>query len=221
MYVRIFLGILFCKNLDIKSGIYIGGKDMTNSYTVVETTNMAAVKYAARIYDVVCEENIENGTFGYLDGLAGNDGDVIYKFVKGFKAGETPIMAKNPEWSEETYNTGHTKDMRRDNYINEAGVPFRGFEIKKHDEFAITLPGITEDTQSIVSGTEDFTETDVFLTIDATTGKLKAATISTSGAEFEARIMRKRMLGGTLSTPIRNYGYSYMIYEVRVTTTQH
>lgn len=190
-------------------------------YSILETTNMAATKYAARIYDVVCEEDIENGTLGYLDGLDGSDGDVIYKFVKGFKAGEDVVIANNSAWSEDTYNTGHTKDMRRDNFIIKAGERFRAFVVKKHDEFALTLPGFTADTQSIVSKTEDFTETDVFLTIDATTGKLKASTTSTSGAEFEARIMRKRMLGGTLSTPIRNYGYSYMIYEVRVTKTKH
>ena len=50
------------------------------AYTVFESTNMASTKYAERIFDAVSTEDIENGTFGYLDGLADGE-DVTYNFV--------------------------------------------------------------------------------------------------------------------------------------------
>ena len=69
-------------------------------YTVFESTNMGSTKYAERIFDAVAEKDIENGTFGYLDGLA--DGEsVIYKFVEGFKAGEPVVVVDNPAWKED------------------------------------------------------------------------------------------------------------------------
>ena len=34
--------------------------------TVFESTNMKSSRFAERIFDAVAEEDIENGTFGYL-----------------------------------------------------------------------------------------------------------------------------------------------------------
>ena len=39
------------------------------AYCVFESTNMGTTKYAERIFDAVFTEDVENGTFGYLDGL--------------------------------------------------------------------------------------------------------------------------------------------------------
>ena len=39
------------------------------NYTVFESVNMKSTHYAERIFDAVATEDIENGTFGYLDGL--------------------------------------------------------------------------------------------------------------------------------------------------------
>ena len=50
-------------------------------FAVFESTNMQSSHFAKRIFDVVANQDIENGTIGYLNGLA--DGyDVIYNFKK-------------------------------------------------------------------------------------------------------------------------------------------
>lgn len=185
-------------------------------YAVFESTNMGSTKYAERIFDAVATEDIENGTFGYLDGL--EDGEqVIYKFKKGFKSGQPIVVVDSPEWDEETYNAGRTAKMRRDNFINEAGTPFRVRVVKKLDEFGITAEGITAATRSVVTGVSDFTETKVYLKIDNSTGKLVASTTEPEEVSFIAQIMRKRMIGATLTTTLRNYGYANAIYEAKVT----
>ncbi len=184
-------------------------------YTIFETTNMAAVHKAERIFDAVADKDIENGTFGYLAELADGE-DVIYNFTPGYKEGEDVVVAKNPEWSEDESTV--IKRGRRDKYINEAYMPFRAFTVKKRDEFAITIEGITEATRETFTDVTDFTETPVYLTIDNATGKLVASKDKTTGTGFEATVMRKRIVGASLSTPLRNYGYSNPIYEAKVTT---
>lgn len=87
--------------------------------------------------------------------------------------------------------------------------------VKVNDEFAISIDGITPATQSVVTDETDFAANDVLLTID-TTGKLKAATAATDGAVMEARIERKRLVGGTIVTKERTYGRSGAMYEARV-----
>lgn len=182
------------------------------AYTVFETINMRSVHFAKRIFDVVYDEPIENGTFGYLGELVEPN---VYKFVKGFAAGKPVMVAKNPEWQEDECRR---TNQRRDKFIIPAGVRFRAFELDLDDEFGISIDGITAATQSVVTGETDFMAHDVFLTIDASTGKLVASTSSTDDAVMEARIERKRIVGGTLVTPVREYGYSQAIYEARVTT---
>ena len=182
-------------------------------YTVFESTNMGSTKYAERIFDAVADEDIENGTFGYLDGLA--DGEsVIYNFKKGFKAGEPVVVVDNPEWNDDESTL--IKRGRRDQYINEAGVPFRVRTVKKTDEFGVTIEGVTANTRSVVTDVSDYTETLVYLGIDETTGKLVASTTKDEENPMIAQVMRKRMVGGLLSTPLRNYGYSNAIYEAKV-----
>ncbi len=183
-------------------------------YAVVESTNMGSTHYAERIFDAVADKDIENGTFGYLDGLA--DGEsVIYKFVPGLKDGEKIVMVDNPAWTEDE---SRITNQRRDQYINKAGTPFRVRVIKKLDEFALTIEGFSDSSKKQISDNADFNDTPIYLTVNAATGKLDASGTPTSGAAFEAKVMRKRMIGAVLSTPIRNYGYSNAIYEVKVTT---
>ena len=183
-------------------------------YTVFESTNMASTKYAERIFDAIADQDIENGTFGYLNGLA--DGEtVIYNFVAGYKKGEDIVVVDNPAWTEDE---SRITNQRRDKYINEAGVPFRVRSIKKRDEFAVTIEGVSEATRELVSGAVDFSDAPIYLTIDAKTGKLVASENKVTDADFEATVMRKRIVGALLSTPLRNYGYSNPIYEAKVTT---
>lgn len=183
-------------------------------YTVFESTNMGSTKFAERIFDAVSDKDIENGTFGYLEGLA--DGEsVIYKFKAGFKAGEPVVVVDNPAWKEDT---SRLTNQRRDKYINEAGVPFRVRVVKKLDEFAVTIEGVTEATRNVVTGVSDFTAKPVYLGVDETTGKLIASLTKDEENPMIAQVMRKRMVGAVLSTPLRNYGYANGIYEVKVIT---
>lgn len=171
---------------------------------------MASVHYAERIFDCVSTEDIENGTFGYMDGLADNE-SAVYNFVKGTKSGETVVVADQPAWTEDTCKKSN---QRKDKFIIPAGTRFRVRVVKKSDEFAVSIDGITVDTQSELD--VDVTANDVFVTIDPTTGKLVASATSTPDAIMEAKVMRKRMVGGMITTLSHNYGYSRVMYEAKI-----
>lgn len=175
-------------------------------YTVFESTNMKSSRFAERIFDCVAEEDIENGTFGYLGDQA-EEGGHIYKFEKGFKAGEPVVVADQPAW-EEDYR--RTADMRRDKFVIKAGTPFRVRVVAKNDEFAITVEGVTPATRELM-------KVGAFLTIDNTTGKLVAADAAAEGDQvMEAVVERKRIVGGTLATAAHNYGYANEMFTARV-----
>lgn len=174
------------------------------AYTVFESTNMASTKYAERIFDAVSEEEIENGTFGYLDGLADGE-DVTYNFVKGFKEGEPVVVVDQPAWDEDT---SKRENQRRDKFINKAGTKFRVRVVKKTDEFAVSIEGFTADTQENV-------DKDKFVTI-STDGKLICFDTKSTNSIMEGKIMRKRIEGGIISTAINKYGYSRIMYEIKI-----
>ncbi len=178
------------------------------TYTVFMSSNMASTRYAERIFDCVATEDIENGTFGYLNGLA--DGETnIYNFKKGTKSGETVVVADQPVWTE---NTSLTSNQRRDKFIIEAGTKFRVRVIKKNDEFGITIEGVTVATQ-------DKFDVGAYATIDATTGKLVASeTAPSASAVMGVIVEHKDKMGGTLVTTAHNYGYSRVMYNCRVIT---
>ena len=174
-------------------------------YTVFDSTNMASTKYAERILDAVATTDIENGTFGYLDGL--EDGEtVVYKFVPGYKAGEQVVVVDNPAWNEDTC---HITNQRKDKYIVPAGTKFRVRVVKKGDNFGISAEGITSTTRNKL-------DKGAFLTIDSATGKLVAATEAATSPIMEAVVESKRIVGGTLVTAAHNYGYSRVMYEAKV-----
>lgn len=184
--------------------------DMTKAHAVFESTNMFSTKYAARIYDCVCDEDIDNGTFGYLGEMTELK---LYKFVKGTKEGERLIVADQPAWDEDESSR---LNQRRSHFYIPAGTPFRARVVAVDDKFAITIEGISADTQATVEGVTDFIANDVFLTVGED-GKLVASTSSTEGAAMEARIEHKRVHGRQLVTPLRQYGSTYGIYEARIT----
>ena len=169
-------------------------------HTVCETSNLRCVHYAERIWDAVSTEDIDNGTFGYLDGQV-EEGGVIYNFVKGTKEGAFVTMTHNPEWTEDTSNR---LNQRKDKFFVPAGTPFRAYTLHEGDEFALSAEGFV--------GTP---EVGKYVTIDAS-GKLAVADTATEGAAMVGKIMRKRMDGSTLVTGVRTYGYSRMMYTVKV-----
>ena len=169
-------------------------------HAVCETTNLRAVHYAERIWDAICDADIDNGTIGYLDGQH-EEGGVIYNFVAGAKKGMAPVLVHMPEWSADTSNR---LNQRKDKFFNEAGVPFRAFTLKEGDEFALSEHGFV--------GTP---EAGKFVSVD-TDGKLAVADAPVDGAVMVGEIMRERRIGSTLVTELRTYGYERMMYTVRV-----
>lgn len=184
--------------------------DTTKAHAVFESTNMFSTKYAARIYDCVCDEDIDNGTFGYLGEMTEPK---LYKFIKGTTEGGKVLVADQPAWDEDE---SHRFNQLRRNFFIPAGTPFRARVVVVDDKFAITVEGISADTQATVEGVTDFIANDVFLTIGED-GKLVASTSSTEGAAMEARIEHKRTHGRRLVTDLRKYGSTYGIYEARIT----
>ena len=185
------------------------------AYTVFESTNMATTKFAERIFDAVAVANTENGTFGYLNGLATGEA-VTYNFVPGtttgLKAGDI-VVADNPAWD---VDTSKRTNQRRDKYIINAGIKFRARVIKKNDEMSFSIDGFTSATQATVTGTTNFNTTPVYVTIDSTTGKLAATTTKPTSAIVVGRIMRKRVEGGVLVTTAHTYGYKREMYDVKI-----
>lgn len=171
-------------------------------HTVCETTNLRAVHYAERIWDGVCDVDIDNGTIGYLDGQY-EEGGVVYNFVKGVKEGFAPVLVHMPEWTEDT---SRMTNQRKDKFVNVAGVPFRCFTLREGDEFALSEQGFV--------GTP---EVGKYVSVDGE-GKLAIADAPAEGAVMVGKIMRKRQIGDTLVTPLRTYGYARMMYTVKVET---
>ena len=183
------------------------------TYGVVESTNMASTHFAERIFDCVATQDIENGMFGYMDGLA--DGfSHIYNFVPGTKKGEKVVMVDQPAWNEDECKRSN---QRRDKFFVPAGMPFRVRVVKETDEFAVNIFAIEEASRATVADTTDFAANDVFVTV-GDSGKLVASTSSTDGAVMEGRVMRKRIYGGQLVTPLRTYGSAHELFTVKVTT---
>ena len=174
-------------------------------YNVFESTNMATTHYAERIFDAVCDVDVENGTFGYLDGLADGESHT-YKFVAGTKKGAFVVVADQPAWTEDT---SRMTNQRKDKFVIEANTRFRVRVVKVRDEFATAVEGFTSETRANA-------DVNKYVTIDASTGKLVVADAPVDGAVMNAKIMRTRMIGSTLVTGVRNYGYSRKMYEVKV-----
>jgi hypothetical protein len=170
-------------------------------HAVCETTNLRATHYAARIFDCVCDVDIDNGTLGYMDGLAEGHSH-IYNFKAGTQEGAVVVLAHNPEWTEDT---SRMTNQRKDKFFIPAGTPFRAFVIDAQDEFALSPEGF-----------ESEPETGKFVTIGAN-GKLAiAGDEAPADAVMVGKIMRKRQIGSTLVTPLRPYGYKRMMYTVKV-----
>lgn len=171
------------------------------AYTCFESQNMLSTHYAKRIFDAVCDAPVENGTFGYLDGVV-EEGGVIYKFVPGVKDGCEIVVVDQPAWTEDT---SRMTNQRKDKFRIEANVPFRCRVVAKNDEMGFSAEGFVGEP---VIGK--------YVTIDAN-GKLAVANEATD-APMVGKIMRKRQIGSTLVTGIRTYGYARMMYTVKVET---
>ena len=168
-------------------------------HAVCDTTNLRAVHYAERIWDAVADVDIDNGTIGYLENP--EDEGVIHTFKAGTMEGKKPVLVHMPEWTEDTSNR---LNQRKDKFFNPAKVPFRAFTLKEGDEFALSPEGFAGEP---VVGK--------YVSVDAN-GKLAVADAPVDGAVMVGKIMRKRQIGSTLVTKVREYGYARMMYTVKV-----
>ena len=90
--------------------------------------------------------------------------------------------------------------------------PFTKFNVrvvKKTDEFAVSTEGFTD-------ATRDKADKNKFVTIDSTTGKLVVSDATSSSATVEGKIMRKHIDGSVRTTVAHNYGYSRVMYEIKI-----
>lgn len=171
---------------------------------VLESINMASTGGAARIFDCVAEEVIENGMVGGLGDLAEGESH-IYKFVKGTPEKNNYVIVDQPAWNPDE---SRMTNQRRDQFVIPAGTPFRVRQLMINDEFGITKDGFTTATQSNAAPGK-------FATIDAVTGKFKVEDSEPASGSY-CKIMRKRMMGETLVTAAHTYGSTMELFELRV-----
>lgn len=172
-------------------------------YAVFESTNMKAVHYGG-IADAVFTADIENGTFGYLDGLANETETtkypVIYNFKKGVSQGKPVYVVNNPAWVENPHTLA---DQNRDQYIVPTGTAFRAFRVLTEDKFGLTREGFTENVA--VGDT---------VTIDTTTGKLKKLAQNGTASGLTGTIEYTRVIPGTRTLQHKD---GNLLYVVKVT----
>lgn len=172
------------------------------AYGVFESTNMRSTHAGGRIYDVVATTDIENGTIGYIDGLANDETD-IYKFVAGVSEGKKVVIADQPAWSADD---SKMTNQRKDNFIIKAGTPFRARVIYVDDRFAVSIDCVKTDSQTtFVKGAK--------VTVDATTGKF---VVGDGNTGIAGEVIYERIQGATLVTAANTYGYQRKLYTIKV-----
>ena len=128
------------------------------TYNVVETTNM----WGSKCLSFQATSDIENGMFIAKGDLIAGETDVYAAAVP--TTSDEVYLVANPAWS---YNDNSLTDQNEENFINKAGIAFRGYQLKKDNKFKIYSTAITP-----VSGSE--LAKGQFITVDGTTHKPKA-----------------------------------------------
>lgn len=148
------------------------------TYNVVETTNM----WGSKCLSFQATSDIENGMLIAKGDLIAGETD-IYAAAVPTTSDEVYLVA-NPAWS---YNDNSLTDQNEENFINKAGIAFRGYQLKKDNKFKIYSTAITP-----VSGSE--LAKGQFITVDGTTHKPKAVAAKPSTG-FVGKIADIEMLG--------------------------
>lgn len=182
------------------------------NYTVFESSNMHSTTGGV-IFDVVATADVENGTIGYIENESPTDGGVIYKWHSGTKAGLPVLIADDVPYKDDATTIG---EQSRHSYIIPAGKAFRARLVTKQDRFAVSIEGFTTATQNVAKGYDG--SKNVFVTADATTGKLVAKAATTADAAFEGVLVGKRLMGNSIVTTAGTVGDGVVLYKVRVTT---
>lgn len=125
------------------------------AYNVVETTNM----YGSKCLSFQATEDIENGFLVAKGDLVTGEKE-IYTVSAPTTSDEVYLVA-NPAWSYDDFATAQNEE----NFINKAGVAFRGYQLKKDNKFKVYSTGITAEKELKVGQ---------FITVDGSTYKPKA-----------------------------------------------
>lgn len=184
---------------------------MNKNYTVVETSKIAAVHGGGHIYSLISEDDVENGHIGYVGDLSDDvEGIETHEFLApttDLINNSKVILVASTEWN---YDESSKTNQALYNYINEAGRPFRGYDLAAHDMYAVTAGGIDAGSGTITVGKY------VIAQNGKTTVKMvEAADIAGQG--FYGKIVgsAKRGLGWTAKGGAV-YGHPYTVYFIEV-----
>jgi len=138
------------------------------NYNVVETTNM----WGSKCLSFQATTDIENGMLIAKGDLVTGETD-IYNATVPTTSDEVYLVA-NPAWS---YDDSSVTNQNEENFINKAGIAFRGYQLKKDNKFKIYSMAITPVTETKDGVTKDVdVAVGQYITVDGTTNKPKAVT---------------------------------------------
>lgn len=186
---------------------------MDKNYTVVETSKLLTTHGGGHNYDLIADVDIENGHIGFVGELAENvDGQQTYDF--GVFNADTigkkkAILIANPEWD---YDECRKTNQALYNYINKAGIPFRGYDLYAGDTYAVSAGAFDASVVGEIKNNQY-----LVLNADKTTLKIVATEAETAGAGFVARIegKAKRNWGWTAKNG-NAYGRPSVVYFVHI-----
>ena len=186
---------------------------MDKNYAVVETSKLAAVRGGGHIYSLIHDDDVENGCVGYVGALAEDvEGQETYEFGvfdEDTLGKHKVILVATPEWS---YEDCHRDRQALYNFINEAGVVFRGFDLIVNDVYAVSAPAIN-------AGEIEEIKANQYLITEAGSMKLKlvATEAETADSAFVAKIEGKAVRNYGWEAKNGNYyGRKSVVYFVRV-----
>jgi len=174
------------------------------NYNVVETTNM----YGSKCFSFQATTDIENGFLITKGDLISGEKEIYVAKVPTDT--DEVYLVTNPAWSYDDYKA---TDQNEENFINKAGISFRGRQLKKDNKFTVYNTGIASDV-TIAK--------DQYITVDGTTHKPKAVDVAPATG-FLGKIVLIEEIGfpyciGSIGQPVIN-GSDSMGYaaDTRVT----
>lgn len=135
------------------------------NYNVVETTNL----YGSKALSFQATSDIENGFLIAKGDLVTGEKEIYTANVP--KATDEVYLVANPAWS---YDDNKSTDQNEENFINKAGIAFRGRQLKKDNKFKVYSTGITPITTTDTDPVTKEIAVGQYVTVDGTTYKPKA-----------------------------------------------
>lgn len=159
---------------------------------VIQSTNMASTHYG--IVDAKVTAAIDNGNVGYVEG------GEFKTFTTDTIGKKQVVILDTPAWD---YDNSKIENQRPDAFVNEAGSIARARNIYLNDKFGLN--------KEAISGTPAVGK---YLVL--ANGSTKLTVADEAVGTFCAEIVEERVIGTTLATGARTYGYSYPLYIAKV-----